>query len=240
MDHSDLDDRALLTLAKDGSAPAFAVLVHRHLPVVDAVLGTRADRDRARVKVFVNAMRRLDQATDPFEVWIDRIAREAIRGPRGSADADDDRAPAARSTAARAVHTSGTRADDPADAPADDDAADVADAAARDRLWRELARRWPNGRRPLRVPSLVTWLATLIMTIGLSAAVPWITLGQFDAKDAIPALRAFPIDSQGSPATPDQTSEEEPEPLPTYEFPTPPSEEDPAPDQSEGEEDGGG
>jgi hypothetical protein len=67
--HSDAE---LMELAKAGWAPAFAVLVHRHAPVVHAAL--RDDRDplSATTAVFVHAMRELRQrdATAPLAPWL--------------------------------------------------------------------------------------------------------------------------------------------------------------------------
>ncbi|MEX2562295.1 MAG: hypothetical protein WD358_03465, partial [Nitriliruptoraceae bacterium] len=247
MNHRELDDRALLTLARDGSAPAFAVLVYRHLPRVDHLIERDDDLFKARKKVFVHAMRKLDAATEPFGEWIEDLAASALPvtphadRTRAATDTPDTSGDSDAPLTSGATHTP--------DATHDSDGPHVSGATRHEReiepdavergtdvpagtpadidsLWRELAPRWPNGRRPVQVPTIVGWLATLVVTIALSAAVPWITLGQFDNDQPIPALRAFPIDADIGVATPDDDEEEpdEPEPLPTYEFPVPPEE----------------
>jgi hypothetical protein len=67
--HSDAE---LMKLAKAGWAPAFAVLVHRHAPVVHAALRDDHDPLSATTAVFVHAMRELRQrdATAPLAPWL--------------------------------------------------------------------------------------------------------------------------------------------------------------------------
>jgi hypothetical protein len=67
--HSDAE---LMKLAKAGWAPAFAVLVHRHAPVVHAALGDDPDPLSATTAVFVHAMRELRQrdADAPLAPWL--------------------------------------------------------------------------------------------------------------------------------------------------------------------------
>ena len=245
MDHRELDDRALLTLARDGSAPAFAVLVYRHVGRVDRLISGDVDLLKARTKVFVRAMRRLNDATEPFGEWIEELAASALsvassdtspadRAP-GATDTSDSPRSADEAESSDAAQTSHAPHAPNATLTQEDDVATTLERRTDtpvgtptdiDTLWRELAPRWPNGRRPVQVPTVVAWLATLVVTIALSAAVPWITLGQFDSDQAIPALRAFPIDADIGVVTPDEDEEEpdEPEPLPTYEFPVPPEE----------------
>jgi hypothetical protein len=67
--HSDAE---LVKLAKAGWSPAFAVLVHRHAPIVHAALTDRSDPLSATTSVFVHAMRELRQRAPeaPIAPWL--------------------------------------------------------------------------------------------------------------------------------------------------------------------------
>jgi hypothetical protein len=67
--HSDAE---LVKLAKAGWSPAFAVLVHRHAPIVHAALADRSDPLSATTAVFVHAMRELRQRAPeaPIAPWL--------------------------------------------------------------------------------------------------------------------------------------------------------------------------
>ncbi len=207
MQHRVRSDPELLALARRGSDSAFAVLVHRHGPrVIRAASGGQDPVDHA-VRVFTTAMRRLDDAPDDLTGWIDAIASE------GDHPSLSDGA-AAREPDGAAVSTSGdtTSINDAGHLPDDID-------ATIDAIWAQLTSRWPNGRRRMRVSPAVTWAITIVVTVAVSAAVPWLVLGSFPHEPDIQELRAFPIDD-------DPTPEPEPgeQPLPTFEFPVPPEE----------------
>jgi hypothetical protein len=90
-------DPELLEWARAGSAPAFAVLLHRHGSAVRAVVASDPDPTGAVVGTFVHAMRRLkDQpvGTDPGP-WLLELAAKEVRDPRAPGDGsspelDDD------------------------------------------------------------------------------------------------------------------------------------------------------
>jgi hypothetical protein len=65
-------DAELVELAKAGWSPAFAVLVHRHAPVVHTALADEDDPLSATTAVFVHAMRELRQrdAAAPIGPWL--------------------------------------------------------------------------------------------------------------------------------------------------------------------------
>lgn len=215
VDHSNLDDQALVELAQRGSAPAFAVLMYRCIDDVEAALAPTSDRAAARRTTFLRAMRELDSASGEFTPWVTAIARDVAASSKTPARSDGDP----------------RRVDETEPPTVGVEGAEI------DHLWRDLAPRWPSGRRPIIIPTFAVWLATLVVTVALSAAVPWITLGQFDDADGIPALRAFPIDSPGSPAAVTPEPDDERDPLPTFVFPSPPDSDD---DTTDDDDDGPG
>jgi DNA-directed RNA polymerase specialized sigma24 family protein len=76
MRYEDRDDTELVELAQAGWAPAFAVLVHRHAPLVFAATDDDRDPYRASLDVFVRALRRLPDRDPqaPFGSWLLRLA----------------------------------------------------------------------------------------------------------------------------------------------------------------------
>lgn len=103
------------------------------------------------------------------------------------------------------------------------------DADELDALWARLRARWPNGRRRMLPSHALAWIATLVVTVAVSAAVPWLALGTFAEEPSIPELRSFPVDAAPEPEEEPAEVEEpvEETPLPTYEFPVPPEDLEP-------------
>jgi len=77
-------DHELLTLAADGSASAFASLLHRHRRVLQASAATAEDPERAVERGVIAAMRELPHRDDetPVATWLEGlVAAQAARGP---------------------------------------------------------------------------------------------------------------------------------------------------------------
>lgn len=72
MRYDEREDRELVELAKDGWAPAFAVLVHRHAPRVLAASSGGRDPYDATLATFTDAMRRLPDrdSGSAFGPWV--------------------------------------------------------------------------------------------------------------------------------------------------------------------------
>ncbi len=83
MQHSERPDAELLERARAGSAPAFAVLLHRHGPAVRAVVADDPDATGAVIATFVRAMRQLPGSADgdPRRQLIE-LARTEVDHPR--------------------------------------------------------------------------------------------------------------------------------------------------------------
>lgn len=84
MEFSALSDAELVKLSRGGSAPAFAVLVHRHGPAVRALVSNDEDPVGAVISTYVAAMRHLDtEPGDPAQVrgWLLRLASAQVREP---------------------------------------------------------------------------------------------------------------------------------------------------------------
>lgn len=164
MSDAERDDEELLTRAREGDAPAFAALVHRHGATLHAAAiaasgpasgaadtasgtadaaGDPSDGAAALATVrrtFLRAMRRLDRA-DPADVegWLLEVQRTPL---------DED-------AAARAAPLA---------------------SAELDELWRELAPCWPRGRRRRRLPRWVAQVALVLVLLALAVAVPYALL----------------------------------------------------------------
>lgn len=213
MTFAERSDAELLALAREGVAPAFAVLLHRHGPTV-LTLAEPADPDPvgATVATFVRAMRGLAD-TPPGDVrrWLLELAAEEIEGeltvpPPGASGGDTD-----GGTETATITRTTARTDE-----------------RLDEVWAELALRWPNGRVPRHVPSWAIWLLTTLLLMGAAVALPWLVLGASADDDlAIEELRASPVLEDLT--FQEEVIEEQPEELPTFEFPEPP-EEPPAPE----------
>lgn len=88
MQHSDGSDAELVERARAGSAPAFAVLLHRHAPTVRTVVADDRDPTGAVVGTFVTAMRRLPKHppdADP-RAWLLELAAAEVRTPHPIGD----------------------------------------------------------------------------------------------------------------------------------------------------------
>ncbi len=83
MQHAESSDRELLERARAGSAPAFAVLLHRHGPAVRAVVADDPDATGAVIATFVRAMRQLPGSDDgdPRRRLVE-LARAEVDHPR--------------------------------------------------------------------------------------------------------------------------------------------------------------
>ena len=166
--HADRDDAALLRCARDGDVSAFAVLVHRHTPVlVAAAQAASADGDESAA---------VERAT--------RTWQRALRGLRRAAVEDD--------VEAWLLELQGT----PIDAAARDHAP-LLTTATQDALWAELASRWPRGRRPVRVPTAVGRVALVLVLLVLAVTLPaavLLTTGGGQDPVPPPTVTAVPVD----------------------------------------------
>jgi hypothetical protein len=173
-------DAELLRQAQAGSAPAFAILVHRYAALLhmgassgssDARspgFGSEADgRDAAALdtvrRTFLRAMRRLDTADGAaLGTWFLEL--------QGTPLAADEAARAAPLTTAEL-----------------------------DRLWGELAPSWPRGRRPRRLPRWLGHVAVVMLLLALSVAVPYALLVTAAEEEAVPVpveeVVAVPIEN---------------------------------------------
>jgi hypothetical protein len=98
------------------------------------------------------------------------------------------------------------RREEPADVPPPVD-------ASLDHLWRDLAERWPDGRRPRRRHPIVRGIAIAVGAVALGVGVPTVVLGLPDAAEEPPeSVRAEPLEDV-------PTEEPEPVDLPDFEFP---------------------
>lgn len=88
MQHGDRSDAELVRLAAAGTAPAFAVLLHRHGPAVRAVVEPAKDPTGALIGTFVDAMRELPdvEPDQPLRPWLLELARHQVKHPADVAD----------------------------------------------------------------------------------------------------------------------------------------------------------
>jgi hypothetical protein len=85
--------------------------------------------------------------------------------------------------------------------------------ATLDHVWRDLAERWPDGKRPRRRHPILAGIAIALGAIALGVGVPTIVLGLPDAPEEPPeSVRAQPLE---------EVPVDEPEPIdmPDFEFP---------------------
>ena len=172
-----VEDAELLARAQQGEVGAFAALVHRYAPLLQA--RTEGDQDAVR-RAFQRAMRRLDDAeVDDLAGWLLSLLPRAHRG--GGAAAPDQ--------------IEGDATDQGSDT-----AADVPPLPAReiDALWAELAVRWPRGRRPLRLPRWIGQVALVLMLMVLAVLIPIAVLTTAGGEDPEPAtvgeVEGVPVD----------------------------------------------
>jgi hypothetical protein len=222
-------DDDLLALSREGVAAAFAVLLYRYGPEVLDLADGDPDPIGATVATFVRAMRALPEA-DPDDVrtWLltlaaDEIDAEVAIPPRPEPATVGAKGDVAKSDVDGSSRDA-TRVQDRTtiDAPTletDDDL---------DEVWAELALRWPTGKVPRHLPSWVIWLATTLILIALAIALPWAILGaSADDDDAVEELRASPVHDDLTFQEEVVEEDEEPEPLPTFDFPQAPTDEAP-------------
>ena len=87
--HGDRSDAELVRLAAAGTAPAFAVLLHRHGPAVRSVVDPAKDPTGALIGTFVAAMRELPDVDpdEPVRPWLLELAQHQVKSPAPPADA---------------------------------------------------------------------------------------------------------------------------------------------------------
>ena len=214
-----VEDAELLVRAQQGEVGAFAALVHRYAPLLQA---RTDDRDAVR-RAFQRAMRRLDDAeVDDLAGWLlsllprahrsDDAAAPGQAAPPAAGDITDQGAtPAAPGQAAPpAAGDTTDQGATPADATGGGGttdtprsratAADVPPLPAReiDALWGELAVRWPRGRRPLRLPRWVGQVALVAVLMVLAVLIPIAVLTTAGGPDPEPApvgeVEGVPVD----------------------------------------------
>ena len=243
-------DADLLDAARAGSAAAFAALLHRHRDVIERSTQHTPDPEHAARAIIVDAMRGLPSAgaTAP--------------GTDGGTEAAVDGAPELdvrtwlASIAARRA-PSGTSEQD--GRPGTERPQD----GWFDHAWVRTERRWPTGRRPLRVPRRVAAALGVVALAGLSSAVTVATLTAQPFTEVLSELVAEPVDDPSELVVPGPVEELEPEEvpelfddielgeLPTYDLggsggssapgpsaPAPPAPSPPSEDPADADEDG--
>jgi len=86
--HTDLE---LLSLAREGSAPAFAALLHRHRTVLQRGALRAEHPERTVAATMIAATRRLrrgDVPTDDVRAWLDTIVEEQVADDIGRPDVE--------------------------------------------------------------------------------------------------------------------------------------------------------
>ncbi len=221
MTYSERSDAHLVELAQQGSASAFGVLVHRHGPTVLQAAQHDQDPIGATVATFVRAIRSLPHADlQDVEGWLLDLAAEELQVDR--ADVSPSDVPTA------AVLIRPHRGTTPPIGTLDPDL---------DEVWSELAPRWPTGKLPRHLPSWAIWLGTIIVLLALAVLLPWAVLGSVgNDEPVVEELRASrvveePDADDESASVEEVTPEDDPaEPLPSFEFPEPPGEDESVPD----------
>jgi hypothetical protein len=93
MRYEERDDSELVELAQAGWSPAFAVLVHRHAPVLLDAFSDQEDPSARTFDVFVRAMRRLPKLDPalPFRSWLFTLAKrpEPVTNPEPAGETVD-------------------------------------------------------------------------------------------------------------------------------------------------------
>lgn len=221
MNHADRSDRELLTLAREGAAPAYAVLLHRYGHEILDLAAHDADPVGATTATFVRGMRQLHKADDSdVRAWLLTQAMKEIDGQVVMPEAQTAEGPpksrdAAAGSPGPQLGPSSPTSDDMPYGPA------LVTDDTLDDIWAELALRWPSGRVPRYLPSWVIWLVTTILLLVIAVALPWVVLGRGTTEDTVQQLRAIPmIDELNTQQEPIEPGVEEP--LPTSEFPSAP------------------
>ncbi len=204
MRYGERSDDELVTLARQGWAPAFATLLHRHGDEVLAAVDDRRHPREAVTATYLRAMRGLDDRhpVEPVERWLLRLST----GPRWRR-----RRPAQPSEHPRL-----------SDADRDHIWQELRVHWPRGRRRR---------RVPPVLIWLATLVAIVAVSAGVPLLVLGDTNGPPEADQQV---RAVTIDRPDAPAAPQpEIIEEPPGPLPEYEFPAPTGDDaaaaDPAP-----------
>lgn len=193
-----VEDAELLVRAQQGEVGAFAALVHRYAPLLQA---RTDDRDAVR-RAFQRAMRRLDDAeVDDLAGWLLSLLPRAHRSDDAAAPGQAAPPAAGDTTDQGAIPADATGGGGTTDTPRSRaTAADVPPLPAReiDALWAELAVRWPRGRRPLRLPRWVGQVALVAVLMVLAVLIPIAVLTTAGGPDPEPApvgeVEGVPVD----------------------------------------------
>jgi len=159
-------DAQLLELARDGSAPAFGSLLHRH---------------RRRLQ------REAVQAQDPTRALTDAgvAAMRALR--RGTVGADDP-----------GTWLAGLVAEEAQRDPAPDQVEPMLGGDWFPRLWVELDRRWPSGRRRVSPPRWATMLVVAVVLAIVSGVTTYLVLTDERTTEVVLDLVATPLEGPGA------------------------------------------
>lgn len=166
-------DAELLTRAGAGDSAAFAVLVHRHAAALHAAATASGSAD-PEAGVVTTLSRAMRR--------LDEAPTDDVRG--------------------WLLELQRTRRGSSGEEPAEDEVPPLREQVL-DRIWAELAPRWPRGRRPVRVPRWVGHIALVALLLVLSVAVPYLLLVTAADSDAGPAplaeVVAEPLEADASP-----------------------------------------
>jgi hypothetical protein len=181
-------DAQLLELARQGSAPAFASLLHRHRQRLQRAAARSADPARALEAAGVAAMRGLradhdgivatGAAADPGAWLVGLVAVEAERTP----------------------------------APAQVEPMLPGDWFAR--LWVDLDRRWPSGRERIRLPRWAMGVLAVVLLAGTAGGTTFLVLTQDLDAEVVGDLVASPLEGGGALRSPSEAVDPEPEEAP--------------------------
>ena len=180
-------DAALLARARAGEAPAFAVLVHRYAALLHHAASAGDDP--------------MDRAGA-----LETVQRTFLRAMRRLDRADPEE------LGGWLLGLQGTPLDEE-----DVERASPLTTTELDRLWGELAPRWPRGRRRWHVPRWFGQVAVVLVLLALAVAVPYALLvTAVDDDDEGPApiaeIVAVPIDDDAFDLTFEDAPEDADEP----------------------------
>jgi len=218
VNHADTDAE-LLQRARAGAAPAFAVLVYRYAALLHAGASTQIAVPSATAASTGNGSG--EPGSGGNGSGGPGSGGNGSGGPHaggsragGSHDGAASSDPAALDTVRRTFLRAMRRLDradgtalgrwllDLQGTPLTDDDADHAaplSTVELDRLWSELAPRWPRGRRPARPPRWVGQVAIVVVLLALSIAVPYallVTASEEAAELPVPTEEAVAVPIQ--------------------------------------------